>query len=157
MQRLQIFRPAVISSPARGGAADSTAMRRIRAGCSLMSESCGIAGLLGVEEPLQKAVVPRKVAHFLLAEAARVARAIPIKVGDYRCFATELRVPEALKEVPVDKALNVVAAALDSECRYVGRVKLYVESAESPPKLGELFRHRPELTAVDLLAIHPEV
>src|SRR5262245_52071176 len=130
MQRLQM-------RTAGSGALMSKAL--MRSPC--VREPARIARLFGVEEPGRQPIAGHQLADLLLAEAPRVARAVPVEVRDHRGLAAELLVPEALDEIPVDEALDVVVAALDAERRNIRRVEAHVERAQAPAKLGELLRH----------------
>src|SRR5215831_11593190 len=106
-------------------------------------EAPGVTGLLGVEKARRKAVVVRQSVYFLFSEAARVARAVPVEIGYDRSLSSQTFVPEALEEIPVDEALNVIAAAFDAQGGNIRRIELDIQRAQAPAQLGELLRHGP--------------
>src|ERR1700733_2259514 len=148
MQRLQTLMPA---------SSGETAIAITASARSTMREAAGIAGFFGVKEVRGKSVVANHGAHFVLAEAARVARTVPVEIRDHRGLRSKLRVPEALEEIPVDEALYVVVSSLDPELGDIRRFEFDLECAQAPPELGKLLRHGPQRACVQLAALAAKI
>src|SRR6266850_6840144 len=112
----------------------------------------GESALFRVEATDLEASLGTPRAYLGLGLAVRVLRPVPVEVDVEVLLERITVVPEELREVPVDEALHVVAAALDAKSRNVFDIDRRLQCREVARELGQrphrlpglVVRHRRE-------------